>query len=197
VFSESCNLVGTSRLVDTYQVKLVDTNQIIYLSQATQQDVMSASNTLKCDWLNFWSNLDSDCEAIIKLESQGIVQGLIHIALYPYPPADDRPEYLEIIALEATQRPHRLVQPVGLYLIWYATKTSIDSDCTGNDDGSIVELDSLESAIDYYKNQVRMEGKGWVTLGPYEDGYAFRFSKEQAVKFCNRIEQRYGIPEPI
>jgi hypothetical protein len=55
----------------------------------------------------------------------------------------------------------------------------------------------LESAIDYYQNQVRMEGEGWVTLGPYEDGYTFRFLKEQAINFCKRIEQRYGIPEPI
>jgi hypothetical protein len=183
--------------VNTYQVKLSDTNQIICLSPATQKDILSASKSLNCDWLNFWQNLDASCEVIIKLECCGIVQGLIHIALYPYPLADGKPEYLEIIALEATQVPHRFVKPVGLYLIWYATKTSLVSDCTGNDDGSIVELDSLESAIDYYENQVRMEGKGCVTLGPYEDGYAFRFSKEQAITFCNRIEQRYGIPETI
>jgi hypothetical protein len=182
--------------VNTYQVKLTNTNQVIYLSQAAQQDIVSASNTLDCDWLNFWSNLDTDCESIMKLECQGIVQGLIHIGLYPYPPLDGKPEYLEIIALEAIQRPHRLVKPVGLYLIWYATKTSL-SNCTGNKDKSIVELDSLESAIDYYRDQVRMEGRGWVTLGPYEDGYAFRFSREQAITFCNRIEQQYGIPETI
>lgn len=184
--------------MNTYQVKLANTNQIICLSPATQEDVLLAlaSKALTWGWQNYWSNLDSNCQAIIKLESQNRIQGLINIALHPHP-TSSKPEYLEIIVLEAAQRPHRFVQPVSLYLIWYATKTSLDNDCIGNEEGSIVRLHSLESAMDYYQNQVRMEGRGWVTLGPYEDGYVFRFSKEQAINFCNRIEQKYGIPEPI
>ena len=69
--------------------------------------------------------------------------------------------------------------------------------CIGNEDGSIVRLNSVESVIDYYKNQVRMEGKGWVSLSPDEDGYVFTFSKAQASEFCVRIEQQYGTPNPV
>ena len=153
--------------------------------------------TLTCDWLYFWSRLDSDCEAIVKLEADSNVQDSIHIALYPYPLQADRPEYLEIIHIETIQSPSRTVNPVGLYLIWYAAKTSLNFDCTGNDSGSVVELDALESAIDYYRDKVMMEGRGWVSIAPGEEGYAFRFSQSQAIEFCTRIEQQYGIPSPI
>jgi hypothetical protein len=73
---------------------------------------------------------------------------------------------------------------------------SLELGCNGSEDGSLVRLNSLESAIDYYRNQVRMEGKGWITLSPDEDGYVFTFSKEQAIEFCTRIEQQYGTPSP-
>jgi hypothetical protein len=183
--------------VDTYQIKLVSTNWVIHLSVATREDIETVSSILTCDWLYFWSRLDSDCEAIVKLEAEGSVQGLIHIALYPYPLQANRPEYLEIIHIETIQSPNRLVTPVGLYLIWYAAKTSLDFDCTGNDDGSIIELDALESAIDYYRDKVMMEGRGCRSIAPGEEGYAFRFSQAQAIEFCTRIEQQYGIPSPI
>ena len=114
--------------------------------------------------------------------------GVISIARY---------KYLEIIHIETIQSPSRSVNPVGLYLIWYAAKTSLDFDCTGNDSGSIVELDALESAIDYYRDKVMMEGQGWRTIVPGEEGYAFRFSQAQAIEFCTRIEQQYGVPSPI
>jgi hypothetical protein len=42
-----------------------------------------------------------------------------------------------------------------------------------------------------------MEGRGWVNLSPDEDGYAFTFSTEQAIEFCSKVEQQYGIPNPI
>lgn len=183
--------------MDAYQVELNSTAQTIYLSEATQEDIEAVSSILTCDWLYFWSRLDSDCEAIVKLEAGGNVQGLIHIALYPYPLQTDRPEYLEIIHIETIQSPRRTVNPVGLYLIWYAAKTSLIFDCTGNDSGSVVELDALESAIDYYRDKVMMEGRGWVSIAPGEEGYAFRFSQSQAIEFCTRIEQQYGIPSPI
>jgi hypothetical protein len=183
--------------VDTYQIKLASTDQVIHLSVATQEDIEAVSSILTCDWLYFWSRLDPDCEAIVKLEAEGNVQGLIHIALYPYPLQAARPEYLEIIHIETIQSPSRPVNPVGLYLIWYAAKTSLNFDCTGNDSGSIVELDALESAIDYYRDKVMMEGRGWISIAPGEEGYAFRFSQAQAIEFCTRIEQQYGIPSPI
>ena len=97
--------------------------------------------------------------------------------------------YIEIIHIETIQSPSRSVSPVGLYLIWYAAKTSLDFDCTRNDSGSIVELDALESAIDYYRDKVMMERRGWISIVPGEEGYAFRFSQAQAIEFCTRIEQ--------
>jgi hypothetical protein len=179
-----------------YRINLLTTNQIVHLSAATQEDIEAVNPVLTFDWLNFWLRLDSDCEAIVKLECEGEIQGLVHFALYPYPPKNDRPEYLEIIHIETIQSPSRNVEPVGLYLIWYATQTSLDFDCAGNNDGSIVELDALESAIDYYREKVMMEGQGWRSIAPGEEGYAFRFSKRQAIEFCSRIEKRYGIPNP-
>ncbi len=182
--------------MDTYQIRLSSSNQTIYLSEATRDDIESARSILKCDWLNIWNHLYPDYEAIVKLECDSGIQGLIHFALYPYPQKDGRPEYLEVIHIEAIQSPIRL-KPVGLFLLWYATKISLDFGCSGNDEGSIVELDAPETAIDYYRNKVKMEGKGWVTISPTEEGYAFRFSKEQAIEFCARIEQQYGIPYPV
>lgn len=101
--------------MDTYQIKLASTDRVIHLSVATQEDIKAVSSTLTCDWLYFWSRLYPECEAIVKLEAEGNVQGLIHIALYPYPLQAARPEYLEIIHIETIQSPSRLVNPVGLY----------------------------------------------------------------------------------
>jgi hypothetical protein len=42
-----------------------------------------------------------------------------------------------------------------------------------------------------------MEGKGWITLSPDEDGYVFTFSQAQAIEFYSGIEQQYEIPNPI
>jgi hypothetical protein len=60
--------------------------------------------------------------------------------------------------------------------------------------GSVMELVSVESAISYYRDKVRMEGIRWVTISPHEEGYAFRFSESQAIEFLKRIETKYGEP---
>ena len=65
--------------MDTYQIKLNSTSQVIHLSVATQEDIEAVSSILTCDWLSFWSRLDPDCEATVKLEAEGNVQSLIHI----------------------------------------------------------------------------------------------------------------------
>ena len=59
--------------MDTYQIKLTSTDQVIYLSVATQEDIEAVSLVLTCNWLYFWSRLDSDCEVIVKLEAEGNV----------------------------------------------------------------------------------------------------------------------------
>jgi hypothetical protein len=55
--------------VDTYQIKLLRTDRVIYLSEAKREDIEAVSSLLNFDWLNFLSRLDPDCEAIVKLES--------------------------------------------------------------------------------------------------------------------------------
>jgi hypothetical protein len=96
-------------MMDTYQINLLGTTQAIHLAVATQEDIKAVSSILTCDWLYFWSRLYPECEAIIKLEVEGNVQGLIHIALYPYPLQDARPEYLEIIHIETISHPAALL----------------------------------------------------------------------------------------
>ena len=67
--------------------------------------------------------------------------------------------------------------------------------CQGNQEGEIVVLDALESAIDYYREKVMMEENGWVTIAPGEEGYAFNFKQSSATEFCQRIESKYGIAD--
>jgi hypothetical protein len=69
--------------VNTYQVNLANTTQVIYLAKATLEDIEAVSSVLTCDWLNFWDQRDPGCEEIIKLECDGKIQGLIHFAKYP------------------------------------------------------------------------------------------------------------------
>lgn len=183
--------------MNTYQVSLANTNQVVYLAKATLEDIEAVSSVLTCDWLNFWNQSYPGCEEIIKLECDGKVQGLIYFSKYPFPLEGREPEYLEINALETVRSPNRIVNPVGLYLIWYAAKLSLEAGCIENEDGSVIELDALESAIDYYRDKVKMEGQGCVNLAPGEEGYAFRFTKEQAIDYCERIERQYGTPDPV
>jgi hypothetical protein len=151
-----------------------------------------AESYFECNWLDFWEAADFNCEAFIKLKYRGQVLGLIRFALYPYPVGNGLPEVVEILNIESVREKIRISSPVGLWLIWYAAKISMEFDCTTDATGSAVTIISLEPAIDYYLNKVRMEGQGWTTISPYEDGYAFRFSKEQASEFCDRIEDSYG-----
>jgi hypothetical protein len=64
--------------------------------------------------------------------------------------------------------------------------------CSGDSNGSVLLLISVESAIPYYRDQVKMEELHWTTISPYEEGYAFRFSNGQAVEFLSEITSKYG-----
>jgi transcriptional regulator with XRE-family HTH domain len=162
------------------------------LSQLT--DILSLdANDWSCNWQRFWNKADWDCECIVKLTFRGKILGLIHFALYPYPPVNNIAEYLEILHIECKDQRNRLITPVGFWLIWYATEIALEY-CQGNSSGSIVELDALEEAIYYYRDKVMMEEIGWTTIAPGEEGYAFKFSQSSAQQFCQRIEIKYGIP---
>jgi hypothetical protein len=152
----------------------------------------STVSRFECSWLDFWKGADFACEAFIKFVYRGEIIGLIRFALYPYPLDKGHAEFVEIMNVESIRGKLKIPFPVGRWLIWYAAKISAIFSCTANAKGSVLILISLESAIDYYQNQVKMEGQGWITVSPYEDGYAFSFSKQQASEFCERTQSTYG-----
>jgi hypothetical protein len=39
-----------------------------------------------------------------------------------------------------------------------------------------------------------MQGLGWTTIAPREEGYAFRFTKQGAAEFLKRQQSAYGTP---
>lgn len=181
--------------IPSYQICVVDiANNFIsgVLEPAIVTDLPTSGQLgWTCDWQNLWENSDFDCEAIVKLQVRGQILGLMKFALYPYP--TNTPEFLEVLNLEALQGQERSVKPVGLWLLWYAATISL-ARCSGDDRGTLMQLDAMEVSIEYYRNKVRMEGLGWVSLGTEEKGYAFRFSRLGAAEFCSRTEGRFGAP---
>jgi hypothetical protein len=180
----------------TYAVKILKDDLLddAYLAAAGESDITEISLVpgFKCDWTALWNNADFDCEALVKLTYQGKIQGIVKFALYPYPAPDGIPRFTEILNIESLSGAERTVAPVGLWLIWYVVKICLEVGCGGDANGSILVLISLELAIPYYRDKVRMEGLQWTTLSPDEEGYAFRFSKSQAIEFLNGITNKYG-----
>jgi hypothetical protein len=190
-------MVETEETTPGYKVKaLGQTGAFLdaYLEPANEGDMPSIKSTgWTFDWRGFWAKTDFGCEAIVKFSCQREVLGLIRFGLYPYPSPGDAPEYLEILHLEYVPRDRRLVNPVGFWLIWYALKIGLKY-CVGDDDGILIRLDSVEEAISYYRDKVKMDGLGWTDITAGEQGYAFKFSKQGAEEFCTRLEQYYGSP---
>lgn len=188
---------GTEETTPSYRVRVVERSGIeldAELEPALEEDMPSRSSPdWTFDWRGFWQNTDFDCEAIIKLSCRGEVFGLVRFGLYPYPFVDNAPQYLEILHLQCVSKPRRSVNPVGFWLLWYAVQICLQY-CVGEADGTLIRLDSLEEAIPYYRDKVRMEELGWTTIAPGESGYAFRFTQEGAQEFCLRVEQEYGCP---
>jgi hypothetical protein len=179
----------------SYTVKVTDNTAVA--QQAVLEPAIEADmpTDWTCNWVNFWDKADFDCEAIIKLSSQKRLLGLVRFALYPYSGLGnaDNFEYVEILNLEALPRKDRLLQPVGLWLIWYAVRIALDF-CPGETDGTLLRLDATKAAISYYRDKVMMEGLGWTTIAPREEGYAFRFTKQGAAEFLERHQSAYGTP---
>ena len=122
-----------------------------------------------CQWPEFWTQLDPECDDIIKLSYEGETQGLVKIGLYPFPfkgSPTPKPEYVEIGHLEAANKETRPVKPVGLWLVWCAVRIALDY-CTGDYEKSILKLDTYEEYLEYYKNKVGMDLLGEVTISPH------------------------------
>ena len=188
---------GKQETTPSYRVKVFSwsgTKLNAVLEPALETDLPPESSPdWTFNWREFWQRTDFECEAIIKLSCRGEIFGLVRFGLYPCPFPDDAPQYLEILHLQCLPKPRRSVNPVGFWLLWYAIQIGLQY-CVGEADGTLIRLDSLEDAIPYYRDKVKMEGLGWTNIAPGESGYAFRFTQAGAQEFCSRIEQEYGCP---
>lgn len=145
------------------------------------------------DWPGLWRATDFECQNIVKLAYESQVWGLVRYGLYCYP---GPPSFLEIEQLESNpgnqgEATNRLIEPVGKWLIWYATQVGLRF-CSGND--TLISLVSLEKAVAYYRDKVRMKYLGPTRISPDEDGYAFKFSCTEAEEFCWNQQFECGIP---
>ncbi len=145
-------------------------------------------------WREIWSKTNFEYQKIIKLSSQGFILGLIRYAVYLS--EDDTPYLLEVLHLESMPRNRKLVEPIGKWLLWYAIQAGLEF-CTPEENGALISLDSVEDAIPYYRDIIKMEPLGWVTIAPGEDGYAFQFTIAGARDFCERQTSTYACPRRI
>jgi hypothetical protein len=185
----------------SYQVQIqdqADCRQYALLTPALQEDMPS---DWSFDWAGLYRKTDFDCQNIVKLVYEGQLCGLVRYGLYIYPyTAPDSPQFLEIEHLEAspasrTESNTRLIEPVGKWLIWYATKVALQY-CSGGINDTPVLLTSLESAISYYRDIIQMQYLKQTAIAPGEDGYVFKFSRADATAFCKRQESQWGTPTP-
>jgi hypothetical protein len=183
-----------SKLV-IYRVNGIGSNQQLQQGILEPAEEVDMSQDWGCNWPEFWTQLDPDCDAIIKLSCQGEIQGLVKIGLYPFTgDLSLKPEFVEIANLEAVRGNIRLINPVGLWLIWYAAIIALEY-CTGDDESSILKLDAYEWCLEYYRSKVKMDLLGDTTISPNEEGYAFRFTEYGATAFCQRMGEEHGYPQ--
>ncbi|HZG73173.1 MAG TPA: hypothetical protein VEY51_16680, partial [Chondromyces sp.] len=133
------------------------------------------------EWRELWDRTNFEYQNIVKLSYENLVSGLIRYAVYLS--EEDKPYLLEVLHLESIRKEERSVEPIGKWLLWYAVQTGLNF-CTPDPSGTLISLDSVENAIPYYRDIIKMESLGWVTLAPGEDGYAFRFTLTEARNFC-------------
>jgi hypothetical protein len=161
------------------------------ISPANAEDM---PDSWSCAWPVFWTQMFGASEAIIKITHGEQLLGLARFNLYPSRVNTYQVELVEILNIETLPKEDRVFNPVASWLIWYVSQIAMEC-AQGNETGYILSLVSLESAMDFYRNKVKMEGLGWITIAPNEDGYAFAFSQITARGFCNRIEHQYGNPQ--
>jgi hypothetical protein len=178
---------------NTYQIRIKSNTTERELAILTPASQSNMPVNWSCDWSNIWQKMDSDCQSIIKLVYQDQIWGLMRYGIYPYP---GTPKFVEIEHLEANpisvgQVANRLVSPIGKWLIWYVIQEA-SLTCNVSDNDPLVVLVSLAQAFEYYRDTIEMEYVGATTLAPGEDGYAFRFTKKQAINYIRRHENQWG-----
>ncbi len=190
--------------IGSYLVKVhiqQTTQQTVLLTPATAEDM---PNNWSFAWSELWQKTDFDCQNIIKLVYNDEVWGLVRYGLYPYhDPYTDPPKYIEVEHLEGNPQSrgkvaNRFLEPIGKWLIWYATKVGLQyCQVTDKDNDPLVVLVALEQAVFYYRDKVQMEYLGCETIAPGEEGYGFRFLKKAATAFCQRHESQWGEPKQL
>lgn len=166
----------------------------VRLEPAKEED-MPISSKWNFKWKELWEKTDFEYQNIIKLSYKDTLLGLIRYAVYL---TDENIPYLvEVLHIQSVPKDTRMVAPIGQWLLWYAVQIALNF-CTFNEnDEALVYLDSLEDAIPYYRDIIKMESLGWVTIAPGEDGYAFQFTVTGAKHFCERQTNTYGHSQRI
>lgn len=181
--------------IGSYRVRVLTQSageQEAVLSPATIDDMPS---DWTFSWRELWQRTNFALQNIVKLVYEEQVWGLVRYTVFPYPGI---PETLEIEHLEANpisrdQQANRLIEPIGKWLIWYATQVSLQF-CSGGVSDTPVVLVSLDSAVDYYRDIIQMQYVRATNIAPGENGYVFKFSRDNAAAFCRRHESQWGVP---
>ncbi|MGA7955200.1 MAG: hypothetical protein WCA07_16935 [Gloeobacterales cyanobacterium] len=144
-------------------------------------------------WPEFWQKTDfSDHEAIIKLVYREKIWGLMRYSLYST--RIDGPVNQMVISHLETHpdcrgdNPHRLIRTVGLWLVWYAVNVALQCCFLESDEHNLIVLSSLNEAVPYYRDVVKMRFLGHDRGAPGEDMYGFAFSKSEAISYCERYK---------
>jgi hypothetical protein len=181
--------------IGSYQVKVQLQSAGEDYAMLAPARVEDMPNDWSFDWPGLWQRADFDCQSIVKLVYSDQIWGLVRYGLYPYP---GTPKFLEIEQLEANptsrgESTERLLVPIGKWLIWYSTKVGLQY-CMEAANAPLIVLASLPGAVGYYRDIVKMECLGSVTIAPGEEGYAFRFLRTAATDFCQGHESEWGVP---
>lgn len=184
--------------IGSYRVRVLTQDkgeQEAVISPATVDDMPSNWNF---PWRELWRRTDFEFQNIVKLVYAGQIWGLIRysVYLYPYLPETVEIDQIETNPISRGQQPNRLLEPIGKWLIWYATQVGLRYFSVGESE-ALIFLVSLNSAVDYYRDIIEMEYMGATNIAPGEDGYVFKFSRDNAAAFSRRHESQWGIPTPV
>lgn len=165
------------------------------LEPANKQDAETPYFTT-FNWPYVWTvNVISEWDGVVKLTYQDKILGLVRYSIIPTEEPDDecfvyekQPGLVLVGNLEAAKDiEHRLVDPVGKWLMWYVAQVALTY-CDGNEKGYVVALVAKPDACDYYRNKIGMNHE----LPTTEN--VFTFSKQGAEQFCGHLIEQYGAP---
>lgn len=153
------------------------------------------------NWLEIWRFTEDEGSpfyAFIKISLNGEILGLMKVCVYPrFLGIREKMEYIEISMIETFSREKKTAKPIGKWLVWYACKLA-DIMCSGNDEGSVLELNASRQAAYYYCKQIGMEDIGhpqFPSSPEIENQFIrFRFTRTQAEDFCQQLQDKYGKP---